>query len=72
MKLNSSTATRSVQPSVAQLADGLIISVGEARKILGTDAAALSDDELIAEIHALDEIARSLRNISLSSDKTLL
>ena len=48
-----------MQPTIAQLASGLIISVGEARKLLGPDANDLSDDELIAFIYQLGEIAQA-------------
>lgn len=48
------------QPTAAQLAGGLIISVGEARKVLGGDAKDLSDDEVIVMIYELSEIAQTL------------
>lgn len=53
------------QPTIAQLAGGLIISVGEARKILGADAKGRSDDELIAEIYELSEVAQAILNPAL-------
>lgn len=63
---------RSQQPTITQLAGGMIISVGEARKILGTDAKDLSDDELIAEIYAMSEIAQALLKLPVSSKEKLL
>lgn len=44
----------------AQLESALIISLKEARKIMGVDARALSDDELTMEIWRLMEIAPDL------------
>lgn len=46
--------------SPAQLEDALIISLKEARKIMGVDARTLSDDELTMEIWRLMEIAPDL------------
>jgi hypothetical protein len=44
----------------AQLESALIISVKEARKIMGVDARTFSDDELAMEIWLLMEIAPDL------------
>lgn len=44
----------------AQLESALIISLKEARKIMGVDARTLSDDELTMEIWQLMEIASDL------------
>ncbi len=44
----------------AQLESALIISLKEARKIMGVDARTLSDDELTVEIWRLMEIASDL------------
>jgi hypothetical protein len=50
------------QPTAAQLTGGLIISVGEARKVIGEDAKGLTDDELIMKIYELTELAQKLLN----------
>ena len=44
----------------AQLESALIISLKEARKIMGVDARTISDDELTMEIWRLMEIAPDL------------
>ena len=46
----------------AQLESALIISVKEARKIMGVDARPLSDDELILAVWHLMEISNELLN----------
>ena len=60
------------QPTIAQLASGLIISVGEARKLLGADAKDRGDDELVAEIYALSDIAQASLKLPLLSKEKLL
>ena len=42
--LKTKNTTRLLEPTAAQLAESLIISVGEARKILGNDANGISDN----------------------------
>lgn len=66
------TSTKPIQPTAAQRADNLIISVGEARKILGADANGLGDEELMAAIYELSELAQALLNTALSSSERLL
>lgn len=66
------TSTKPIQPTAAQLADNLIISVGEARKILGADANGLGDEELMAAIYELGELAQVLLSSTLSSSERLL
>jgi len=68
----SSSQSKAEQLTPAQLAGGLIISVGEARKLLGADAKELSDDEIVALIYELSEIAQTLLNTALSSNERLL
>ena len=48
----------------AQLECALIISLKEARKIMGVDARTLSDDELTMEIWRLMEIAPDLLKLT--------
>lgn len=45
------------QPTAKQLAEGLIISVGEARKLLGAEYESLTDDEVALVILALSDVA---------------
>ena len=47
-----------VQPATVQLDEQLVISVGEARKILGADAKGISDDELAEFIIAATFISQ--------------
>ena len=54
------STNNSKSPSAAQLASGLIISVKEARKLLGVSFDALSDDEVASLTLDLHELARSL------------
>lgn len=58
-------------PSASELASGLIISVGEARKLLGKHAQNMSDDEIAMLILELHEIAPSLLKMSNSLFKQL-
>lgn len=51
-------------PTAAQLAEGLIISVGEARKLLGADALGMSDNEIAVLILRLHEIAPDLLKLA--------
>lgn len=53
-------STRKKRLSAAQLASGLIISVGEARKLLGEKSKDYSDDELAYIILDMHELAREL------------
>jgi hypothetical protein len=55
------------QPTIDQIAGGLIITVSEARKILGADAKELREEELITLIYELGEMARAVLNVTLSS-----
>ncbi|HCR55419.1 TPA: hypothetical protein DIV49_00445 [Candidatus Saccharibacteria bacterium] len=48
----------------AQLEGALIISLKEARKIMGVDARTLSDDELTIEIWRLMEVASDLLKLT--------
>lgn len=54
-------------PTAAELAEGLIISVGEARKLLGKDAQNMSDDEVALLVLELHEVAPTLLKLSNSS-----
>lgn len=47
-------------PTAAQLAEGMIISVGEARKLLGAEATNLSDDEIAVFILEFSDMAQDL------------
>ena len=55
---NLKTETKGLTPS--QLAEGLIISVGEAKKVLGKDAKGLSDDEIAEHILLFADLAQTL------------
>ena len=55
-------------PSAAQLAKGLIISVKEARKLLGSGYQNISDDELTALILDMTELARDLLMLHKSKE----
>ena len=56
----------------AQLEAALIISLKEARKIMGVDARTFSDDELTMEIWRLMEIAPDLlKSAHISDNKQL-
>lgn len=59
------------KPTPAQIVAGLIISVGEARKLLGTDARGLSDDEIALLVVSLADVAPELLHISILSGKQL-
>lgn len=48
------------QPTAAQIAEGLIISVGEARKVLGAEARGLSDEQVAAQILIMADLATEL------------
>lgn len=61
---------KSVVPAHVEAA--LIISLKEARKIMGVDARTLSDDELTIEIWQLMDVASDLlKSIHISSEKQL-
>lgn len=49
----------------------LIISVGEARKILGVDAMGRSDDEIARDIMELTDLAQKLLNTSILPNKII-
>lgn len=48
---------KTVEDSTAFVSRGLIISVKEARKLLGNDAVSLSDDDIIIVISSFTKIA---------------
>ena len=60
-------------PSIdtTNLSSSLIISVGEARKLLGVDANGLTDDELAQAILEMTDLAQKLLNTSFLPKKTL-
>jgi hypothetical protein len=49
----------------------LIISVGEARKIIGVDAKGRTDDEVAKEVLELTDLAQKLLNTSILPNKTV-
>lgn len=56
----------------AHLESALIISVKEARKVMGTDAPTLNDDEMMVEIWQLMEVASDLlKSVNISTEKQL-
>jgi hypothetical protein len=57
--------------TISNLSSSLIISVGEARKILGVDAKGRSDDEVAKEVLELTDLAQKLLNTSILPKKTL-
>jgi hypothetical protein len=57
--------------TAAQIVSGLIISVGEARKLLGKDARGLTDDDIALYVMSLTEIAPELLNASILLRKQL-
>ncbi|MFZ2545066.1 MAG: hypothetical protein WAW80_03760 [Candidatus Saccharimonadales bacterium] len=63
------TLDKSGEPSAEELSKGLVISVGEARKLLGTDAKEHSDNQIIEQIHRLTELAYAILKSTLSSYK---
>jgi len=48
------------QPTATQLAQGLIMSVGEARKKLGADAKELTDEQIATQLMEMEELAHEL------------
>lgn len=58
--MKAKTAKNLQQPTAAQIAEGLIISVGEARKILGAEARGLSDEQVAAQILIMADLATEL------------
>jgi len=48
------------QPTAAQIAGSLVMSIGEARKILGTDAKELDDDQIAIQLLEMEELAHHL------------
>lgn len=59
------------KPTAKELVEGLIISTGEARKLLAKEAEHMSDDEVAVLVLELHEIAPSLLKMSNSKDKQL-
>lgn len=59
------------KPTAAELVAGLIISVGEARKLLGVDAQELTDDDIALLVLSLADLAPELINTSILSGKQL-
>ena len=55
----------------SSLSSSLIISVGEARKILGVDANGRTDDEIAQEILEMSKLAQILLNTSFLPIKTI-
>lgn len=60
-----------LKPTAAQLVSGLIISVGEARKLLGSDAKELTDDDIALLTISMAGIAPSLLELSTMQRKQL-
>lgn len=48
------------QPTAVQLAEGLVMSVGEARKKLGVDAKELTDEQIAIQLIEMEELAHEL------------
>jgi len=48
------------QPNAAQIAGSLVMSVGEARKLLGTEAKQLEDDQIAILLIEMEELAHHL------------
>lgn len=59
------------QPTAEELSQGLIISVGEARKILGKECESMTDDEIISEIYNLTDAIQELFNTSFLTKSPL-
>jgi hypothetical protein len=55
--LKSSTPKK---PTAVQIAEGLVMSIGEARKLLGADAKDLDDDQIAILLIELEELAHHL------------
>ena len=51
-----------------ELVNGLIISIKEAKKLVGKDFDGLSDDEVASKIIALTDLAQTLLNTSNTSN----
>jgi hypothetical protein len=69
--IKSSAKKRSNKPkkapmTVAQLPNNLIISVGEARKILGSDANSLNDEGLENLIFTLTDISQDALRLTVT------
>jgi hypothetical protein len=65
----SEKQTISIKEATAeQLASGLIISIGEARKIMGAEASELGDNQLAHLILELSELAHELLKVK-SNDR---
>lgn len=70
MSEHTNNQEKSIVP--ADLEAALIISLKEARKIMGVDARALSDDELIIAIWQLMDLAPDLlKSFHISKEKQL-
>lgn len=48
------------QPTAAQIASSLVMSVGEARKLLGIEAKELDDDQIAILLLEMEELAHHL------------
>ena len=59
-QIKPKNSTEPIGLTLAQLAEGLVISVGETRKILGNDAKGLSDDEIAAHVLLFADLAETL------------
>jgi hypothetical protein len=51
---------QSNEPTLEQLTSCLIISVGETRKLLGTDAKHLDDNQIATQVFEMSELAQEL------------
>lgn len=58
----------SKQPNIAQLSQHLIISTNEARKILGTEAQDMSDEELEEFIFAATSISQQVLQLAIQNN----
>jgi hypothetical protein len=56
------------QPNITQLSQHLIISTGEARKILGTEALDVSDEELEEFIFATTSISQRVLQLAVQNN----
>jgi hypothetical protein len=69
--MSTQQAQQLQEPSVAQLSDCLIISIKEARKLLGVGGDELSDDELAATILELTQLAQELLKVTKLPDNNI-
>jgi hypothetical protein len=68
--ISSSEVNKNALPTLS-LTSSLIISVGEARKVLGVDAKGRTDDEIAKEVLELTDLAQKLLNTSILPKKTV-